>query len=203
MCLLPWSHEMCPLVCFVVSFRIFVLLWNQSVSVAKHPLHVRRSLPTQCLVWIDPQRCNLALMEKRPICILICIYIYICPYVSCIHVSTQSLYNPLTWCLMNSSFLWPQSTMISRGKVKDNISTYLLLLHWNVGKHLPLLSFWHILESSFPPPLNHGKDPWELPVDHFGSKHLVKLVKWRVREQCRPLGCSQCHPTGTPHRGKF
>ena len=85
--------------------------------------------------------------------------------------------------------------MISRGKVKDNISTYLLLLHWNVGKHLPLLSFWHILESSFPPPLNHGKDPWELPVEHFGSKHLVKLVKWRVREQCRPLGCNQSHPT--------
>lgn len=83
MCLLPWSHEMCPLVCFVVSFRIFVLLWNQSVSVAKHPLHVRRSLPTQCLVWIDPQRCNLALMEKRPICILICIYIYI--YVHMFH----------------------------------------------------------------------------------------------------------------------
>jgi len=101
----------------------------------------------------------------------------------------------LTWCLMSSSFLWPQSTMISNGKVKDNISTYLLLLHWNAGKPVPLLSFWHILESSFPPPLNHGKDPWELPVEHFGSKHLVKLVKWRVKEQCRPLGCNQSHPT--------
>ena len=104
---------------------------------------------------------------------------------------------------MNSSFLWPQSTMISRGKVKDNISTYLLLLHWNAGEPVPLLSFWHILESSFPPPLNHGKDPWELPVEHFGSKHLVKLVKWRVKEQCRPLGCNQSYATAHRTGDKF
>ena len=81
-------------------------------------------------------------MSKNFICICV-----ISPCISSIHVSVQSSYNPLTWCLMNSSFLWPQSTMISNGKVKDNISTYLRLLHWNAGKPVPLLSFWHILVS--------------------------------------------------------